>query len=336
MSETTTIDAYEVEAIAREAQEPGLLATKLVLRQVGKRHEKLAFHLAETISNLCGSRDTRLRAASRSDFHHYIGNLAAIDLDVKDKKDGPGVAAALEAMAASTEGTQSAAWLRMSRLFGDRQDRENDGRGNIATVDGRTPARRATKDLGTLLDLTALTYPTGIDLLDPSGTSDRIQTLDASVPATISYGVGDDDETIRIAPFSNRPESRISWTWHDEEYLEPKQVVLVEGDLTTVGLGYDLIRCFGVRLKTMVGLPIDVDLGEHPTAPILALVRLRGRIAVLLRRPRGPITVEQGDTYWRFDPSIPHEDTYGVTERHALRTALDTDGSEDEDTLLEP
>ncbi|MBP9750301.1 MAG: hypothetical protein KBC95_00465 [Candidatus Peribacteraceae bacterium] len=335
MGNTYPVSIGEIEAITSEAQEPGLLATKLVLSQIHQRHEHTGFHLAEMLAAVCGSRDTRLAAATPADFHHLVGNLAALDCEVTgDRRDG--VAEFLAAMASSTEGRRSAGWSRLQRLFSKPEDREEKGNGSVATAPGRSPAKRATKNVGTLLDLMALTYPTGIDLFSPAGTANGILTLDAADPITVSYGDCNEADTLRIAPYIGRDESRLTWTWHDEEYVEPKQAALVQNDVALVGRATDLERCFGTKLKRMVALPIDIDIGKHPFAPTLAIVRVRDRIALLLRRPRGIVTVEQGDDFWRFDLTTPHEDTYGVTDHQSIRESLIEDESDEEDTLLEP
>ncbi len=343
MTNRETFGVEEVAAIAEVALDPALLATKITLRTIKKKHPELAFHLAECLCALCGARDTKLKPATPNEFHYVMGNLAAIDLGVPgDKKEAGYVDGCLASLADCTEGERSSNWQRMRRLLA--QGREHGGsrgrEGSVATFDGekRKETKRQTNDLRTLVDMLAINVPVGIDLLGKPP-FERIQTLPIEQPITISFGEGKDEETMRIAT-DRRRHSCVTWAMHEEGYREVMQDSIDDDDMAFVGEAYHLDRWFGHSFRNHIPLPTTMNLGEQPTASWLSIVRRRGRIALLLRRPRGIVTVEQGDNIWRYDPTAAHGDTFGTTAHESLKERLNylelPDENDEEDTVLEP
>ncbi len=345
MTDSTLIQRQEIEAIAAENQQPGLAAIRLILSELQREgRDRLAFQLGETLATISGAPDTRLPPLSPNAYHHLVGNLAAIRLEAALQDDQLDVAGTIKALAASTHGKQAALWENIHRLITTTNDHDpdSDGReGQIATLErsrdkrrGRGRAfKRSVRRIDTLMEMTTATYPSGIDLLGTPPFGDAIKTLDAGQPITIEFGESGEENVMRIAPNARGNETRITWVQHDVEYFEPRQSVLYEDDFALVAEDRDVGGCFGTKLTNIVSLPTDIDLGKNPIASHFIIARLRGRIALLLRRPRGILRITQGNEFWRFDPTAVHEDTYGLTDHVVMDE--DHDDEDEQDTVLE-
>ncbi len=343
MTQTETFSVEEVEALAETALDPAILATKMTLATINKKRPALAFHLAECLCAICGARDTKMKPATPNEFHYVMGNLAAMDLEVHgDRRKEGRIDDCLSALAAGTEGQRSAHWERIRRLLtqGRQQGDNHTQSGSVATIDGfkKKGTKRQTNDLRTLVDIIALNTPVGMDLLAEPPFSDRVRTLSIDKPITIGFGEGKDENTMRIAT-DRRGHSCVTWAMHEEGWREIVQDSMEDGDMAFVGESYPLERWFGRSFPNHMPLPVTMNLGEQPTASWITIARLRGRIALLLRRPRGVMTVEQGDDIWHYDPAAAYEDTFGTTKHTSLKEQLDqlelSDGDDDEDTILE-
>lgn len=345
MSEPETFSLSEVAQAVDVALDPALLATKITLAEIRRKRPKLAFHVAECLCALCGARDTKMAAASPSEFHYAMGQLCAIDLKIHDgdEDDEHYIDNCLASLAGRTEGQRSSNWQRIRRVLNQgRESGDSHGKkGSVATIDGRKGkgTKRRTDDLRTLIDFMAINAPVGIDLLSESPTQDRFQTLPIESPITIAFGEGKDEETMRIAT-DKRGHSCVTWAMHEEGWREVAQDSMENDDVAFVGEAYELHRWFGRSLRNYLPMPVTMNLGEQPLASWLTIIRMRNRIGLLLRRPKGVVTVEQGDNFWRFDPAAVCGDTFGtvthISKKDQITTCNLDDDNEGEDTLLEP
>ncbi len=311
----------EIGPFVQDAQKLHDLGHNLLLEHLMKKHQlKLKALLRLTQQELRTADADGVPQMSAAEYHQLMGNLSAVycnvlreeDMDTADRL----VIGAMDAMAASGEGTEARRWRALRNILTNGRDGRSREESTVATAPRRaTDISQLTRRLDLLIDIISSAYPGGLDLLRPARKDKAVTALDASEPVMVTMrDEGGPAETILFTPHPKKEKTTITFTQWVHAENNPMQDVLDEDDAMLIGASHELKRLFGTKLSETVVLPTHLDLGNLPCVPRLIVIRTKEQLCFLLQNARSILHVHQGEHHWRYDPMAAIGDTYGDTQ----------------------
>ena len=311
----------EIGPFIQDAQKLNDLGNALLLEHLTtKKQQKLKALLRLTQQELRTADAEGVPQMPAAEYHHLMGNLSAVYCNAIGEEDKETadrlVTGAMDAMAASGEGTWARRWRALRSILTNGRGGTQREQSSVATASRRaTDISLLTKRLDLLLDIVSSAYPGGVDLLKPSRNDQAVTALDASEQVTVTMRDNSGPaETILFTPHPKKTKTTITFTQWLHGSNNPMQDLLNEDDALLIGSAHELKRLFGAKLSETVVFPTHLDLGNLPSVPHLIVVRTKGKLGFLLQNTRNVLHVHQGEHHWRYDPLAATNDTYGDTE----------------------
>ena len=309
-----TLSLEELSPCINDAHNQSVIALALIGEQIRRKHKRMGRLLDCLIEEVSLVDGKGLPAVRPSEYHHIIGSLSRMQIDAaKEQNPNEAIEDGMATLHANTDGMRRERWKRIRSILHHRLSREADGeRGGVATYERKKRTRKLTllKRLNLLSDLLSHAHPTGFDAFDPESDDLLVRTIDAREPALISMGKGGIRNRIELCERADKEGTSITYTKDDKGYLDVERHYLGLHDASLFGRSRDVGECFGAKVKDEVALPLDASFGTNTAASTMLLLRWRDQLAVLIKRPRGTVSIEQAEQIWQYD-APPREHDHG-------------------------